>query len=296
MSQMDPKATFLKRITQIRVYRRNLERAPSKPLYLLKLLADMQKGLPRLRPFVEIEAELTEALRIFGLATKSGAVSPQYPFWRLKNDRLAEVIPEGPYEIRKSSDDPTITSLRKGGASGGLMAADFDLLDNDLAFQTIVVHQILEEHFPRSIHEDLIRFYSLRMAGMRSEDAATEAEFRGRVIRAYGYRCAISGYRIDFRNDFPGLEAAHICWPQAGGNDDVANGIAMNSLIRKLFHLGLFGVDDDFRVVVSSAARETGGSKYLSAFQGSRLSLPETAHEQPARGSLAWHMKWVFRG
>lgn len=293
---MDKKGEFVRRVSAIRVYRNRRERAPSKPLYLLLLLADLQKGLPRLRPFDLVEPHLAGALRQFGLSTKSGNVSPHYPFWRLKNDGLAEVTPNGPYAIRKSNDDPTVRSLRAAKASGGFLPDDFTLLKSDLSFQTVIIHQILEEHFPRSIHEDLIRFFDLRIAGMRSEDVSTEGEFRNRVIEAYGFRCALSGFQVQYRDSYPGLEAAHICWPQAGGNDQISNGIAMNTLARKLFHLGLFGIDDDYKIIVSASAKETGGSAFFFSINQLKIQVPVSPECRPSIESLSWHRKWVFRG
>jgi putative restriction endonuclease len=293
---MNSETNFLQRISDIRVYKKNRERAPSKPLFLLLLISDLQKDLSRLRPFPEVEGRLTEALRIFGLATKSGSVAPQYPFWRLQNDGLAEFHSDIPNQIRQGSSDPTKSSLRNTKSCSGLTSKDFQLLSGNLPLQSVVVHQILEQHFPRSIHEDLIRFFNLRIAGMRSEDMRTEGEFRTNVLTAYGNRCAISDYGIEFLGQLPGLEAAHICWPQAGGNDDVSNGIAMNSLATKLFHLGLFGIDHQFRVVVSDSAREFPSSNFLAQIRGKSIRVPLEGALKPDPDALKWHLKWVFKG
>jgi hypothetical protein len=58
-----------------------------------------------------------------------------------------------------------------------------------------------------------------------------------------------------------GVEAAHIFWPQSGGNDEVSNGLAMSTLHRKLFHLGLFSIDLDYKVVVASGVSDRETSK-----------------------------------
>jgi putative restriction endonuclease len=231
----------------------------------------------------------------FGLSTTS--VSPQYPFWRLKNDGLAVVEPEGPYDLRKQSDDPTKSSLLKMGAEGGLTKDYFDLLEGNLNLQTLAVHRLLEGHFPRSIHDELIDFFGLRMSGARENDDNTESAFRAQVLSAYKNTCAVSGFSLSFRNAFPGLEAAHICWPQAGGNDDVSNGIAMTTLHRKLFHLGMFGIDDDFKIVASPHIRDLSAAPPgLFPIDGRPLNLPEEGQDRPDVETLRWHRKWVFRG
>lgn len=285
---------FLNRLERIVIYRKGKERAPHKPLYLLLCIAAMQQGLPRLRAFKVIEPKLKEALIRFGLSTTS--VSPQYPFWRLKNDGLAVVEPEGPYDLRKQSDDPTKSSLLKMGAMGGLTEDYFELLSKNLNLQTLAVHRILDGHFPRSIHDELIDFFGLRMAGARECDENTESAFRLEVLAAYKNTCAVSGFSLSFRNGFPGLEAAHICWPQAGGNDDVSNGIAMTTLHRKLFHLGMFGIDDSFRIVTSPRLKDLSSGAQMAFLENGRLlNVPPQGLGRPDPATLRWHMKWVFR-
>jgi putative restriction endonuclease len=285
---------FLDRIERIVIYRKGKERAPHKPLYLLLCIASLQQGLPRLQAFRAIEPKLKEALLRFGLSTTS--VSPQYPFWRLKNDGLAVVEPEGPYEIRKQSADPTKSSLLKLGAEGGLTNGYYDLLAGNLNLQTLAVHRLLEGHFPRSIHDELIDFFGLRMSGAHEDDANTESTFRAEVLSAYNNTCAVSGYSLGFRDRYPGLEAAHICWPQSGGNDEISNGIAMTTLHRKLFHLGLFGIDDDFKVIASPQIRNLSAAGSAMVTSGRLVSLPERNQHRPNLETLRWHRKWVFRG
>jgi putative restriction endonuclease len=102
---------------------------------------------------------------------------------------------------------------------------------------------------------------------------------------------------LHFRGEFPGLEAAHLCWPQAGGNDDVSNGILMTTLCRKLFHLGIIGVEpNDLRIVISDQAADLGlRSAQLSKSLHKKLSLPTGINCHPSIENLAWHKRWVFR-
>jgi len=290
---MNHEKSFLERIERIVVYKKGNERAPHKPLYLLQCIAAIQHGLPRLRPFTEIEKTLKEALIRFGLSTKS--VSPQYPFWRLQNDGLAVVVPDGPYDFRKQATDPTKKSLVSLDAHGGLTEADYSIIRNDLNLQTLAIHKILDGHFPRSIHEDIIAFFDLRLSGARASDQNTENEFRSRIISAYDNACALTGLSIGYRGNFPGIDAAHICWPQAGGNDDVCNGIAMTTLHRKLFHLGLFTIDENMAVVFCSELMDLGKTSIATSIKGKRMTLPKNPQYWPSQDALKWHRKWVFR-
>jgi len=286
---------FLAKIHRLKVYRKGNQRAPHKPLYLLYCIASIQHGLPRLQLFADIEPKLKEALFRFGLSAKSQ--NPHYPFWRLKNDGLAEVSPSGPYSLRASSDDPKKSSLIEMKAKGGLLHSDHSMLKSNLEFQTQCLHEILDAHFPSSIHDELIRFFDLRLFGARALDVNTEAQFSNRVILAYGNRCAVTGFAIGYRGIFPGLEAAHICWPQSGGNDEIRNGVAMTTLYRKLFHLGLFTIDmETLKIRLSRQVVDIGAKKEgMSRLDGQKLLLPQDQRDWPDTDALAWHSKWVFR-
>jgi putative restriction endonuclease len=286
--------SLLQRVEKVNVYKKRNERAPNKPLNLLLFISEMQKGKDRLIPFHHVDKILGVALRRFGLPTKS--VSPKYSFWRLQNDKIAEVVPHGPYQLRKGNIDPTKESLIQMNASGGFLEEDFQLLKKDIGLQSLVVHKLLDNHFPRSIHEDILDFFDIRISSPRVNDDSSEREFRDRVIEAYNGICAITGYSVIHSKTFPGLEAAHICWQQVGGNDMVSNGIAMNTLMRKLFHLGLFTVDDDLRVKIAEGVVDHSSHELFSGLKNKRIRVPKRLADQPDKMALAWHRKSVFRG
>lgn len=156
-------SNFLERLDSVLVYRRGEQRAPHKPLYLLYCISCLQQGLPRLQKFEAIDKVLKDALRNFGLRTKS--FHPEYPFWRLQHDDLAVVELDFPLEFRKSNDDPKRSSLIRANARGGLNENDFDLLVGDLNLQTIAAHKLLDAHFPASIHDEIIRYFNLTLTG-----------------------------------------------------------------------------------------------------------------------------------
>lgn len=286
---------FLARLDQILVYRRGDQRAPHKPLYLLLCVAALQQGLPRLRKFEEVSPVLAEALRRF--APKVETLHPEYPFSRLPNDGLAVVEADGPLERRSSNTDPTVSSLKAQNARGGLNEADYGLLLGNLELQSIAVHKLLDAHFPASIHDEIIRFFNLVLSDPHSKDVYTERDFRDSVLVAYGNSCALTGYSLRYGDAYLGLEAAHICWPQVGGNDSVSNGVAMTTLHRKLFHLGMFTINDSYEIQVSGQLEEdSSGALSLEKLDGKKIALPSDPEKYPSRQNLKWHSKWVFRG
>ena len=291
---MDKKSELLSRLDTILVGKRGDRTAPHKPLYFLLCVAGIQRGAPRLQRFSDIRAELGEALRIFG-SNKAG-IHPEYPFSRLPNDGLAELMADGPLEIRKSNKDPKVSSLLRTNARGGLLPDYHEILQNSFSLQSTVIHRTLDAHFPASIHEDVIQFFRLTLADRHATDRKSETDFRDGVLSAYRNTCAISGFSLTLDGRPFGIEAAHLFWPQAGGNDLVSNGIAMTTLHRKLYHLGLFGVDDQYRVIVSSRVNDSSNdASSLVRYAGQPLRLPERIEHHPSLEAIRWHREWVFK-
>jgi putative restriction endonuclease len=285
---------FLARLGSINVYKRGEQRAPHKPLYLLLLLSRLQQKHPRLARFAEIRAKLNDALRLF--APRVANVNAHYPFWRLQNDNLAEVFYQGELIIRKGNDDPTATSLISNGAQGGLRNEDFDLLNGSMDLQSLVAHKILDAHFPQVIHGDIVNFFGLRLNTPHRHDYSSYSDFASAVISAYSGRCAISSISISCQGKPAGLDATHICWPQIGGNDAVANGIAMTSLHSRLFHLGLFTINSSYEIQLSSEVQFHDGGDALGLVNGRPIYVPTSTASRPSVEALIWHKKSVFRG
>lgn len=292
---MPSSSHFLSRLNNIVVYKHGDQRAPHKPLYLLYCIAALQQGQPRLQPYEQIAEKLGKALRLF--APRVAAVHPEYPFWRLQHDGLAIVEVDGPLEFRPSNNDPKVTSLKKRKAKGGLTEEDYRLLTGDLEIQSVAVHKLLDGHFPACIHDEILRFFNLKLNDLHATDLATEREFREQVLSAYNYKCALTGFSMSYEGEYPGLEVAHLCWPQVGGNDVLGNGVAMSTLHRKLFHLGLFTINSDYIVQVSSKVQENLDTAFnLGKLHGKVITLPNDPSHKPSRQNLEWHSKWVFRG
>ena len=199
--------------------------------------------------------------------------------------------------MRKGSSNPTVSSLRAGNAQGGLRAPDYELLRGNLQLQSLAAHKILDAHFPASIHDEIVRFFGLTLDDPHAGDKTSELVFRERVLLAYEARCALTGFALNVNERTIGVEAAHIFWPQSGGNDETSNGVAMTTLHRKLFHLGLFAIQPSFKIEVASEVKDGGESRIsLSRLAGRSITLPTSKVDWPNQDALAWHRQWVFRG
>ena len=120
--------------------------------------------------------------------------------------------------------------------------------------------------------------------------------FRERVLRAYGYRCAICELDIRMGGTVIGVEAAHIKWHNAGGPDIEPNGLALCSLHHKLLDRGVFTLSPDGLIVVSEQAVGSGGfDRWVLCFHGKPAKKPVRSEYQPAPEFLQWHAREVFR-
>jgi len=283
------------RIANLLTWKKGEKRAPHKPLLLLLAIGDVQRGGTRLRLFEEVEPQLTRALKLFGPAGR--VATPQYPFWRLQHDGLWEVESDGQMVLRRSSDDPTKKALIEKRARAGFKSDYFVSLRSSRALQTRLIHQVLDAHFPPSIHEDIIAFFNLEIDVPKADETEPAGHFRERVLKAYGWKCAITHFAMEFQDATFGIEPSFIRWPQAGGKSAVNNAVALTTLHRKLFHLGVFTIDAKYRVRISPRAKEDSlALSLVGQFDGKPILLPSKQDDYPSKACLEWHASEVFRG
>jgi len=92
------------------------------------------------------------------------------------------------------------------------------------------------------------------------------------------------------------LEAAHIKWHQAGGPDDVDNGLALCTLHHKFFDRGAIGISMDYRILISQDVYGNKGlTEWLLDFHGQSMNMAQSQEFYPKKEYLLWHYKDVFR-
>lgn len=288
------RASLLRFIDNLAVWKRASQRAPHKPLLLLLYLGKVQRGQDVIF-FAECADELESLLREFGPPRKTH--HPEYPFWFMRNDGLWEVTSDFPMTLRKGNANPPKRQLLASNARGRVPSAYTAILRRDAILFRDVTSRLLSAHFPASIHEDVLSAVGISFDRGPQTRAARSPNFRPEVLRAYEYRCAVCGLDLRIRNTTIGLEAAHIKWHQAGGPDDVKNGLSLCVLHHKLLDLGTFMVDDALRLIVSQHVNGTGQLREtLMRHHGKILTTPDHPNHMPAQEYLAWHRAQVFQG
>lgn len=289
---------FLQRIGAINTWRRGGQRAPHKPLLLLFALGRIRNGRKRFLTYEEIEPHLEELLRKFGTPRK--VLHPEAPFSHLCTDGLWEVQ-EAEKLPRTTSGAFHVKALRQQKAQGGLPDAVHELLLARPLLALEAAQQILENHFPLSLHEEIRNAVGIPSTWeVRDQPQRTRAYgFRRDVLREYQRRCAVCNYDVRLGDELMGLEAAHIKWHSHGGPDDVSNGLALCGLHHKALDRGALGLELDesgIRVVISSDV--TGLSapvQWILGFHRQPLRKPPNTQLAPKGDYVRWHQREVFR-
>jgi putative restriction endonuclease len=73
-----------------------------------------------------------------------------------------------------------------------------------------------------------------------------DQRFRSNVLRAYDFRCAMSGIQLEL------LDAAHLIPVEhERGTDELKNGICLSAIHHRAFDQGLVGIRSDYSIVVN---------------------------------------------
>ena len=288
------KSEILKKIRNLNVNKSGDRRAPHKPLLLLMAIANLQKGHHSLA-FLEIENTLRPLLDTYAPPIKNQH-QPALPYWHLVSDGLWQ-INDSDSIPRQRSGFPKIDGLRK--TSGHLPNAITKCLEEDPQLTNQIILEILDMHFPESLHEDLKAAigFDCQEANEVSEESIPYAvrrkrdpNFRTDVLRSYEFRCAATGFRAALSNSYFGCEAAHVQWHAYNGPDAVDNGVALEPTMHKLFDAGAWSLTDDRRILVS--AEFTGSDTAvdrLRTLHGTPVNPPLPGFDAISPSYFRWH-------
>lgn len=298
------KQQLLETIANLRIWQKGDKRAPHKPLLLLVALSRIQQNKERLALFSDIEKPLTELLIEFGPQRKSHY--PEEPFQRLPKDGIWELANKQGI-INTQGGKFTKTILRKEAISGGFTPDIYDLIQSNQELIGQIASILLKTHFPQTIHQDIADATGLDIdisLNPNQQEQVTQQKkrkrdpaFRGKILQAYNYRCAICGFDVRLGNTPIALEAAHIKWHQAGGLDTEKNGLALCSLHHKLLDRGALGISNEFKIIISEKANGyIGFQEWLLDFKGKKLRMPQKEVFMPDVEFTEWHVREVFQG
>jgi putative restriction endonuclease len=287
---------IIERFLRINVWKRGDQRAPHKPLLILFALGQWVRYRKRRIAFEEAEPALRGLLAEFGPQRK--AHHPEYPFWRLRNDGIWQLDNVEGIETRRSNNDAKKSELLRLGATGGFPTELYAQFERDPILVDDIAGQILDAHFPETMHPDILQEVGLQHRYTRTQKPLRirDPQFRYQVLVAYEHRCAVCGFDVRLGDTLIGIEAAHIKWHQAGGPDTPDNGLALCSLHHKLLDRGAYTLSVEQRVQVSEHVHGAEGLEdWLLRYHGKPMRPPVSRNYDPREEYIEWHHREVFR-
>jgi len=117
--------------------------------------------------------------------------------------------------------------------------------------------------------------------------------FREGIVQNYNYECAVCGLKTRSSEGYNIVDSAHIK-PLAIFNDNqLDNGICLCKNHHWAFDQGLFTIEHNYSIKVSTNFEETSpNSKPIQNFHGAKIYLPKKVY--PRTDALQWHQDNVF--
>lgn len=159
----------------------------------------------------------------------------------------------------------------------------------DSQYQLIVDYTLVDR---LRANMDSIVLYQPAIA-QNSRPAKEQRVFRENVLKAYNYRCAITGQSIWIDNRVL-LEAAHIIPYRDGGSFSVNNGIALSYEMHKMFDNGLFGfyydIDGQIKIKISQSQRIRDDNGILQWLNDKPIAMPQDPKQYPSDVALQYNL------
>lgn len=271
-------------------------KAPHKPLLLLSILDMVESNEFPTRTFTRSPG-LMLRFREYGCIVAERwptRLDLKMPFYHLSSQGFWE---------------PFTTGMQQATAPDGCAVCDmhpelFSLLA-DAGFRLKARMVLISKYFEPT--ERVALFESLGLqSGAESTKAVEEvfgdavetakrkgrsARFAVRVAAEYRYTCALTGYQCTTANGSTIVDAAHIeAWAQTQ-NDELTNGLALSKNAHWMFDEGLWSVDSQMRVIVSTNRFTDCGPEFLRlySYAGRHLQFDPTAKLRPSQTYLSRH-------
>lgn len=316
--------TYINAFRKLRVDRSHGAPAPHKPILLLTVLQAVRTGqISDNKVFITPELIASFKANWSQLVTSRHDCRMALPFFHLRSEGFWTLI------ARQGNDSQLLLASSISSINQLDSLVDYALLDEALFAvmrteegNALLQAVLLQTWFPgrqEDLNSLVLEYQSLLMAVSQKilyEPAADyiqeinlllaqkdeeEIFFRGSVFkneipRMYNYACCISGLRVASMAGLSMIDACHIRPFSESHDDTITNGIALCPNLHRAFDRGLIALDNDYRVLVSSAFTENETPYGIRQFEGKPIALPTKPEHWPLVGNLEWHRERVFRG
>lgn len=290
--------------------------APHKPFLLMSVIDHFAQGAIT-ENFVDPSFDLVETFNIYwsSIMPPGARGNMAYPFPRLHNDGVWELIPNPGYEGKINIE--SISSMKK--LREVCTGARFD----DKLFQlmsrpdtreqlraAIVNTYFAEEIRPKVIEcgDVNIKAYEyskelLKVAektepfGQKEEKKIRDQGFRKAIVTLYEHRCAMCGIRMLTPEGHTVVEAAHVVPWSENYDDRPSNGMALCKLCHWSFDEGLMSVGEEYEVKVSKRVNlENNFPGHMLTLSDRSIFKPDEEKFWPGQENLDWHRGKVYFG
>lgn len=313
---------YIKDIIKLRVASSKGEKAPHKPVLLLSVIEAVETGEITDNKIL-ITPELVARFKSnWSILVKSDVFTANFalPFFHLKNEKgnFWHLHPQQGYEksLSVAKSIGSLGVLTANVAYAEIEQAFFDYLQDDSTCIEIR-HALLSTYFidtqanyyaknsqQNAYLEDIENQvkekpeqYIINQEELEEEEVFVRSgTFKKVIPRIYNYTCCVSGLKIITLFDAQFVDACHIIPFSKSGNDTVSNGISLSPTLHRAFDRGLFTVDEDYKIIVSSIFSESGNTQYgLKQFHGQKIILPDNELFYPDIRNFGWHRKNTFK-
>lgn len=275
--------------------------APHKPLLLLTVLARLDEGeaLPAVLPLAPELAFRFQTLWTVVAHRRTQRPDVRLPFHHLDSD--------GVWSPLSADGTPSPHSRLTRTAA---VNPDFAAFAADPVNRADAKRVLVRGYFTPAEQVALAELVGLPATDTQLSDAGVdpvlvedvvkrgrEARFRLRVVAAYEYTCALTGYRLTTVDGATIVDAAHIRRFADSGDNDPRNGLALCKNAHWMFDEGLWTLTDDLTVEVADVSFAEAGPEGLlfTPYHGRRLAhLPRDSASWPAPMHIDWHRQNVF--
>jgi len=297
-----------------RGYNKKLGRAPHKPILLLALIQQIDKGnISSNRIFITPEL-LLSFNNFWNLLVDSKHIANfALPFFHMRSEPFWYLVtqPSMKFKITKSKSIKSFKSLKETIAFAEI-DKDLFLLLSESINRLFFVEDLLNNYFPNTksnfrfnninLEEEKIEYQnSLNELRATLDDDKFEEElfirgglFKKTIPKIYNNSCCISEMKIESSTNAQMIDACHIVPFSISNDDTIPNGISLSPNLHRAFDRGLITINKDYIVRISPAVNENNSVFSLTQFNGKRIILPEKPSWFPSVESLQWHNKEIF--
>lgn len=307
-----------------RGYNKNLGRAPHKPILLLAIIQQIDKGnINSNRIFITPEL-LLSFNNFWNLLVDSKHITNfALPFFHMRSEPFWYLVtqPSMKLKITKSKSIKSFKSLKETIAFAEI-DKDLFLLLSESVNRLFFVENLLNNYFPNTksnfsfnninVEEEKIEYQILNEEKAEYQNSLYELRatldedkfeeelfirgglFKKTIPKIYNYSCCISEMKIESSTNAQMVDACHIVPFSISNDDTIPNGISLSPNLHRAFDRGLITINKDYIVRISPAVNENNSVFSLSQFNGKRIILPEKTSWFPSVESLQWHNKEIF--